>query len=174
MSQFVDEKTKQINKIMNLLNKSNISNEGHQSSQQPFFTTNRKSKFTLGNKSIPELPDSLNRHFKLFYEIVGNPDIEVYINEWTILSANEALKQYKEYCDEGQPNVFNIGFRYLGMGHVEVLSCNLYNHLLFLRRDGGSNGYDREANHKEIIKFDYKNYDYFYFHHWYCNLKITD
>ena len=119
--------------------------------------------FEAGHITIPEIPDALNRHFKLFYEILGNPDVEVYIGEWTIMSFNEALEQYKQYCKEGQTNIFNIGYRYLGMGNIEVLSCNLYNHLLFLRNDGGSNGWDREYNHKKIINFDYKEYKYFYF-----------
>jgi len=32
--------------------------------------------------------------------------------------------------------------------------------------DGGSNGWDREANYKDIINFDYQKYDYFYFTDW--------
>ena len=30
----------------------------------------------------------------------------------------------------------------MGMGHVKVLSCDLQNHLLFYRDDGGSNDYE--------------------------------
>ena len=99
----------------------------------------------------------------LFYEIVGEPDKEVYIGEWTFISLNEALSQYKQYCSDGQSNVFNIGYKYAGMGHIEVLSCNLYNHLLFIRMDGGSSGWDREYNYKKLLEFNYKEYEYFYF-----------
>lgn len=168
----INEKTKQINKILNLLNKSKLSDEGFKSTKQPFFCKENKNDFLIGYKTIKEMPTNLNRNFKLLFEIVGNPEKEIYINEWTILSFNEALSQYKSYCDEGQFNVFNLAYRYIGLGHIEVLSCNLFNNLLFLRRDGGSNGWDREANHKEIIKFDYKNYKYFYFYHWYNDLNI--
>ena len=173
MDNSTKNKVQQIKKLMNLLNKSRLSGEGYQSSQQPFFIQdNQPEKFKIGYKTNPELSDSLNRNFKLLYNIIGDPDREIYINEWTLLSVNEVIKQYKEYCKEGQQNVINLGYRYLGMGHVEVLSCNLYNHLLFLRRDGGSNGYDREANHKEIINFNYRNYEYFYFNQWYEKLNL--
>ena len=30
-------------------------------------------------------------------------------------------KRYKELCSKGQTNVFDIGYRYLGMGHIEML-----------------------------------------------------
>ena len=69
-----------------------------------------------------------------------------------VLSLDEAREQYEDYCDHNQFNVFNIAYRYRGMGHVEVLSCNLYNHLLFLRYDGGSNGYERADNYNDESK----------------------
>ena len=163
MDKSLKEKTKQVNTILELLKKSKLSNEEYKSTDQPCFMNGENNDFKIDYKPVPEMPDNLNRHFKLFYEILGNPDIEVYIGDWTIMSFNEALKQYKQYCEEGQTNIFNIGYRYLGMGHIEVLSCNLYNHLLFLRNDGGSNGWDREYNHKKIINFDYKEYEYLYF-----------
>ena len=47
------------------------------------------SDFKINHKPIPDLPDSLNRHFKMFYQVVGDPDREVYINDWTIMSLNE-------------------------------------------------------------------------------------
>ena len=64
---------------------------------------------------------------------------------------------------KNQNLVFDIGYKYNGLGHIKVLSCNLYNHLFFLRNDGGSNGYDCEYNYKNIINFDYKKYEYYYF-----------
>ena len=89
--------------------------------------------FEMNFKDIGDIPSDLNKNFIMLYNIVGNPKAEVYINEWTILSLDEAREQYEDYCDHNQFNVFNIAYRYRGMGHVEVLSCNLYNHLLFLR-----------------------------------------
>ena len=88
------------------------------------------------------------------------------------MSLDESLKRYNELCSKGQKNVFDIGYRYLGMGHIEMLSCNLYNHILFYRRDGGSSGYDCEYNYKKLLEFNYKEYEYFYFNKWYNDLNI--
>ena len=134
--------------------------------------SNRVNDFKIGYKSIPDLPNNLNRNFKTLYEVIGDPNKEVYINEWTIMSLDESLKRYKELCSKGQTNVFDIGYRYLGMGHIEVLSCNLYNHLLFYRRDGGSSGIESEYNYNKLLNFNYKEYGYFYFSKWYNDLNI--
>ena len=123
--------------------------------------------FEMNFKDIGDIPSDLNKNFIMMYNIIGNPKAEAYINEWTILSLDEAREQYEDYCDHNQFNVFNIAYRYRGMGHVEVLSCNLYNHLLFLRYDGGSNEYERVDNYNDILKFDYKKYNYFGFEKWY-------
>ena len=172
MSNFIKEKTEQIRKIHKILKNSKLSSDNHQSSNEPFFMNNRAINFKIGYKSIPELPNNLNRNFKTLYEVIGDPNKEVYINEWTIMSLEESLKRYKELCSKGQKNVFDIGYRYLGMGHIEMLSCNLYNHLLFYRRDGGSSGIEREYNYKKLLEFNYREYDYFYFNKWYSDLNI--
>ena len=65
---------------------------------------------------------------------------------------------------DDQKNVFDIGFRYLGLGHLEILSCDLTNHLLFFRRDGGSNGWDREDNYKDLMNYKTGDNEYMYFH----------
>ena len=172
MSNFIKEKTEQIRKIHKILKNSKLSSDNHQSSNEPFFMSNRASNFKIGYKSIPELPNNLNRNFKTLYEVIGDPNKEIYINEWTIMSLEESLKRYKELCSKGQNNVFDIGYRYLGMGHIEMLSCNLYNHLLFYRRDGGSSGIEREYNYKKLLEFNYREYKYFYFNKWYSDLNI--
>ena len=53
------------------------------------------------NKDILELPEGLNRNIKLMYELIGNPDIEVYIRDWTFLSLNKAIEIYN-------PNVMDL------------------------------------------------------------------
>ena len=52
------------------------------------------------------------------------------------------------------------------MGHIEVLSCDLTNHLLFKRRDGGSNGWDREDNYKDLMNYKMGDSEYIYFNEW--------
>ena len=172
MDKQIAQKTEQIRKIHDILKNAKLSSDNHRSSNEPFFMSNRASDFKIGYKSIPDLPKDLNRNFKTLYEVIGDPKKEVYINEWTIMSLDESLKRYNELCSKGQKNVFDIGYRYLGMGHIEMLSCNLYNHLLFYRRDGGSSGYDCEYNYKKLLEFNYKEYEYFYFNKWYNDLNI--
>ena len=108
------------------------------------------------------------------YELIGNPEIEIYIKGWTILSINRALELYNQLCKDGQKNVFDIAFQYYGMGHIKVLSCDLENHLLFYRPDGGSNGWDREDNYKKILNYDKKDYEYMYFTQWMSSMNSVN
>ena len=73
---------------------------------------------------------------------------------------------YEGFCKDGQVAVFDVGFQYYGLGHIRVLACDLENHLLFYRPDGGSNGWDREANYKKLINYDKNEYEYMYFSEW--------
>jgi len=172
MSNFIKQKTEQIKKVHNILKNGKLSEDNYRSTEQPFFTCSKSQDFKIGHYNTPELPDGLNRNIKTFYETMGNPKREFYINEWTIMSLDEALERYRELCKNGQKTVFDIGYRYLGMGHIEMLSCNLYNHLLFHRRDGGSSGIEHEYNYQKLLNFDYRKYDYFYFDQWYRDLHI--
>ena len=172
MNKNIKQKTEQIKKVHNILKNAKLSSDNYQSSSQPFFIQEHSENFKIGYNTLPELPERLNRNFKTFYEYVGNPNKEVYINEWTIMSLDESLKRYKELCSNGQTNVFDIGYRYLGMGHIEMLSCNLYNNLLFYRRDGGSSGIESEYNYNKLLNFNYREYEYFYFNKWYSDLNI--
>ena len=56
------------------------------------------------------------------------------------------------------------------MSHIEVICCDLKSHLLFYRRDGGSNGYDRQANYQNLIKNGTHNYEQFFFSKWFYNI----
>ena len=166
MNKIIDAKKKQVISVQELLQKAIKSNEGHDSTQEPCFMGSEGNPLTMDHKQLPEIPESVNRHIKIMYELIGNPDIEVYIGEWTIFSLNRALEQYEHYCKDNQTKVFDIAFAYMGMGHIMVLSCDLENHLLFKRRDGGSNGYDREDNYKEVINYNSDKYEHMYFWQW--------
>jgi hypothetical protein len=77
---------------------------------------------------------------KLFWLILGNPDDEIKTNGFTFMNLNQIEKDkinYKWFLD--------LGFQYYGMGHVIVLSLDKTTGKLFIRRDGGSNGFEREA-----------------------------
>lgn len=164
-----------IQRIINILQKSKISEDNYSSSKQPFFMQNNIYNFNISNESINDtyikkLPNSLNNNIKLIYKILNNPNKEIYLNEWTIMNLNDAIKIYEKYCKDGQKNIFDIGYKYEGMGHITVISCDLNNHLLFYRPDGGSNGYDRELNYKNLIVNGSTPYKKFYFSKWFCNI----
>ena len=82
------------------------------------------------------------------------------------------MKHYQDYCENGQKDIFNIGYRYLGMGHIQVISCDLNSNLLFYRPDGGSNGYDRMENYNEIIQNGSKKYKHFFFSDWFYQIEF--
>ena len=127
MSLFQNER-EAVQKILKVLNKSYISSDSYRSTQEPFMCKNKEKRFDIEfkeNNLFEKIPDGLNRNIILIYKIFGNPKKEIYLSNWTIMSLEEALKQYEEYCKNGQQNIFNIGYRYLGMGHIEVISCDL-------------------------------------------------
>jgi hypothetical protein len=88
------------------------------------------------------------------------------------MSLKECVNRYKDFCKNKRTDVFDIGYRYLGMGYIEVVSCDLNTHLLFYRQDGGSNGYDRYDNYQNIIKNGSEKYEKFYFGKWFYNINI--
>ena len=187
------------NKMIDVLKNSLISNNGYRSTQQPFFCKDKGNLFEIqinnqdlyklniklsnnlkdrildyiqSNKYLQDIPLKLNRNIILIYQIFAQPQKEIYLGEWTILSLEQALEIYKSYCNEGQKNVFDIGYRHIGMGHIEVISCDLKSHLLFYRPDGGSNGYDREDNRRDVIQNGADKHQKFYFSNWFYNIQI--
>ena len=164
-NRMINNKKKRSDMILNLLKDATQSKDNYSSTNMPFFQRSFMEEFSIGSKiiDVDKLPSGLNNNIVLLYQIIGNPNKEVYINEWTILSLNEAIEKYKQKCEDGQTNVFDIAYRYDGVGWIKVISCNLHNHLFFIRSDGGSNGYDSEYNYRDIINFDYKKYEYYYF-----------
>jgi hypothetical protein len=173
MSSLTDKKSKQINKIFAVLENTTISNNDYVSSNKPFFMNDNSAiKFCQYNNLFvdAQIPEGLNRNIKMLYQILGHQKREIYYGPWTIMSLNEALERYKIICAKGQTNVFDIGYKYGGMGYIDVLSCDLTDHLLFYRLDGGSNDYDRQYNLNELIKNGSQPYKKFYFSEWFYNV----
>lgn len=173
MSNLTDKKSKLINKILAVLNNTTISSIDYVSTKEPFFwkDNNRQAFQQYNNLFVDaQIPDGLNNNIKILYQILGHQKREIYYGPWTIMSLNEALERYKVICAKGQTNVFDIGYKYDGMGYINVLSCDLTNHLLFYRHDGGSNDYDRQYNFNELIKNGSQPYEKFYFSKWFYNV----
>ena len=153
MDPFLIAYKRKTHRILTTLSGCMMSSPEYTSSDKGFFETDKHCKlFEMGYDTLPEFPDGLNNTIVLMYKIIGHKSREVYFHRWTIMSVDETLQRYKKYCREGQKDVFDIAYRYMGMGHIEVLSCDLSTHRLYTRADGGSNGYDREINHELMIK----------------------
>lgn len=166
-------KSKQINNILNVLKKCKVSSENFDSTNQPFFLKDGQNEmFDINHEVIKDIPDGINRNIKLIYDILGNTKKEIYIGEWTILSLERAIEIFTEYCNNNQKKVFDIGYRYMGMGHIELISCDLDSHLLFFHNGGGSNGWDSEFNFQEIVKNGPKEYKQFFFSDWFYKINV--
>lgn len=167
------KKQSEVNKIFEVLKTCAISSTDYVSSKEPFFKNDNSSQpfqqfnMLFNNEQIPE---GLNRNIKVIYQILGHQKKEIYYGQWTIMSLDEALERYKELVSQGQTNVFDIGYKYGGMGYIDVLSCDLTSHLLFYRVDGGSNDYDRLYNLNQVINEGSRPYDKFYFSTWFYNV----
>jgi hypothetical protein len=171
-------------KIINVLKNAQISSNNYDSTKKPFFSKdNNVNPFDINidinvntdsNLISNKIPLSLNRNIKFIYKLLNDTKLEIYLGEWTFFSIDKAIEIYDGYCKNGQIKVFDIGYKYMGMGHILVVSCDLDTNLLFFRPDGGSNGYDREDNFNYLIKngtSPYKNKQIF-FSNWFFNIKI--
>jgi hypothetical protein len=185
------------NKILEILKNATVSSDSYDSSQQPFFAPNPETELNITstrnneNKNteirnteirnteirnteiidLSMLPKGVNRNIILLYQIFNEKNKEIYLNNWTIMSINKAMEFYNYYCENNQSTIFDIAHQYIGMGHIRVLSCDLKTHLLFVRPDGGSNGFDREHNFTNLIKNGPSSYKQFFFSDWFFNMK---
>ena len=175
MNYSIATKIKQMKKMLDVLKKCNISTNDYLSSEKPFFYSDcNQQPFQQFNNLFKNdlIPEGLNRNIKNIYEILGHPKKEIYFDVWTIMSLDEALERYSYLCSQGQTNVFDIGYKYAGMGYIDMLSCDLTNHLLFYRVDGGSNDYDRVDNLNNLIKNGSEPYNKFYFSDWFYKVLL--
>ena len=75
---------------------------------------------------------------------------EIYLNNYTFLSINKILELYEFYNNDNIKNIIDLGFIYIGMGHIDVIYYNSKFNKIFFRNDGGSNGYDRLQHYNEM------------------------
>ena len=172
----MEKSVERIFKINEILKKCNLSEEGYDSTEVGFFQQDTQQKlFEVDFNTIVELPKGINRNVKHIYEILGNMQKEIYIGEWTIMTIEKAMEVYNEYKNNGRENVYDFGFRYLGMGHIEIVSCDLEDFKIFFHRGGGSNGYDREDNFQDIVKNgpDKYNGSKKTFDEWFYNINLN-
>ena len=157
-------------KILSVFKEGKMSNNLYRSTEVPFYSQDSNRVIELGEEQdeiFKEIPLTLNHNITQLYTLLNQPYREIYIGEWTIMSLSQSLEWYKDYCSKGQTSVFNIGYKYLGMGHVIALACDLNTHRLFYRKDGGANGYDRLDRYNEVIDKGSADYPQYFFSEWF-------
>lgn len=91
-----------------------------------------------------DTPVVFNQWLMMTYVLSGSPNRAIAIREWTIYSLNQAIKNVMQLKEQNSTITWtNIGHRYMGLGHVEVLRMDIESGDLFIQPDGGSNGYER-------------------------------
>ena len=96
MDRFSKAKKVQVIQILTKLTMGYQSRDNYNSNEVGFFTPdNGKKRFEMGFNNIDELPETLNNSIQLMYKIIGEPEKEVYLGCWTIMSLKEAIKQYE-------------------------------------------------------------------------------
>lgn len=135
--------------------------ENYDSTMAPFFRPAPNNDLSINNTlSIIEnnniiiidefkmlgLPINLNDFF-INHQAYNK---EIYINNITFISITKILELYKFYKNDNISNIIDIGFIYEGMGWIKVIYYNTKFNKLFLRMDGGANGYDRLENYNKM------------------------
>lgn len=106
------------------------------------------------NSIVKEKCDLLRREFKIPDEIYDlflknkSLETEIVINDFYAINISKIFELHKNY-----PNFIDLFWTYIGMGHMVIISMCTHTQKFFLRRDGGSNGFEREDNYLK-----YKNY----------------
>ena len=88
----------------------------------------------------------LNPWVMMVYVMSGEPDRGITLGEWTLYSFKQTIERLLSLREEHTTITWtDIGHRYMGLGHIEVLRMDINTGELFIQHDGGSNGYDRLA-----------------------------
>jgi hypothetical protein len=102
-------------------------------------------KFKTVQDDIPSYVQ-FNPWVMAVYIISGEPDRGITIGEWTLYSLKQTIERLLSLREEHSTITWtDLGHRYMGLGHIEVLRMDISTGQLFIQHDGGSNGYDRMA-----------------------------
>lgn len=125
--------------------------------QHPFFVSLAKEGNVINNDNLNQIKDEdkqdLHPEILKLYEMIGY-DKEYQYKYYTFLSLNEIIKRKNNYT-----HIYDIALKYMGLGHVLVISYHLESERFIFRMDGGSNGWDREANYQRYKNFNLTNQD---------------
>ena len=162
-------------KLESFVNSGTKGNIDHSSISQPFFMQSQEISIDHGynleqvNNLLDKIP--LPCELKIIYQIIGEVNVEYYFDNWTLMSLNDVYKQYSDFKKEKQERVINVALAYLGMGHIIMISYDPDTKKIYYRRDGGSNGWDRDLNYKFIIKYVPQPNNGVLFNDWLINIQ---
>jgi hypothetical protein len=84
------------------------------------------------------------------------------LGDWNIMSPMASSEFNNEYKLHGCNTLYSFAYKYSGMGWIYLATVDLTNGKVFIRHDGGSNGYDTQLNLKKTLSyrdnFDIENY----------------
>ena len=162
-----DNKSDVLTEAKNILSVSTFSCLNTMTTDSPFFSPSTeeivadaimskppKDPTALNNLKISsQLPDLLYN----IYNLLDSNKREFSYNFFTFFSIDEIIKRQDILINAGQTSVCDLACHYYGMGHIIVISWNKKAQCFMVRRDGGSNDYDRENNYKFIVNYDAEN-----------------
>lgn len=147
-----------------LLTQCNFTKLGTKTTEHPFFSPIKDeitsiqdviNKPTKDNTDIIDLATQLEFPQLIYnmYLLLDSNEREFSYDTFCFFSINEIISRYNSLKKNNQAKICDIACRYYGMGHVIVLSWNVERKAFILRRDGGSNDYDRKDNYNFIINY---------------------
>ena len=140
----------------------------YDSTQVPFFiqTPEEKSSGVQGfklmetNQVLERITETMKDtedfppRLKRLYKVISDPSVEFYFDQWTLFPLKKVEERRNFLVDNGQTRTIDFAYLGMGMGHVVVACFDTKDQKVFYRRDGGSNGYEREANVKYAKDFN--------------------
>ena len=155
-----------VKQVQSLLEKSHISTNNYDSRQMPFFNRDQnpvsfeehKKTYTMEPPTME--PTTIEPEFKLpfqllaLYSLLENDKVECYVNKyWTFMSLDNIKHAHQIYKEHNQHNVVDFAIMYIGMGHCYVAAYDPADNKVFIRRDGGSNGYERQDKFEFLMTY---------------------
>ena len=151
-------------KATEILEECNFIKLDEKTTNHPFFKPNSEKK-TLrdlinhprkDNTSIISVADKIGMPELLYriYLLLDENEREFSYNTFTFFSVNEIEQRFNAIQGTKQKNICDLAVSYYGLGHIMVLSWNIATKTFIIRRDGGSNDYDRQKNSEYIVNYD--------------------
>jgi len=125
--------------------------------EQPFMITKpiKDGKIDFYTQEVNSILENIPIHetLKRMYQVIGNPNIEYYYDNWTLFSLNKVKEHYDIFIKKNQTRAIDFSLIYAGLGHCIIASYDPKLNKIFYRSDGGSSGWDREINFKFAYNF---------------------